>query len=342
MSTAIRKIGNQDLPAWDAFVEAAQGASFYHRAGWKTILEDVFNYRTHYLVHETDGVLSGILPLAEIKSVLFGHTLVSTPLCMSGGALVSSEIAHSELMSYACELADELQVDSLEVRGVPQIDPAWQQKDMYTLFRKSIDADNENNLKAIPRKQRAVVRKALNNGLISEATDDVDRAFDIYAESVRNLGTPVFPRKLFHKLKEVFDSDCRMLMIQSEGRDVAGVLSFYFKNEVLPHFGGGTTAARSLGGNDFMYWELMRRSADEGVEIFDFGRSKAGTGSYSFKKNWGFVPTELPYAYFLVRADQIPQVNPLNPKYQLFINTWKKLPLPIANRVGPLLSRSLS
>ena len=131
-------------------------------------------------------------------------------------------------------------------------------------------------------------------------------------------------------------------MITHEGRDIAGVLNFYFKDEVLPYYGGSLAVARSIKGvNDFMYWELMRRSVDEGLRVFDFGRSKNDTGAYKFKKNWGFNPKPLYYEYYLVKSDQVPEVNPMNPKYQMFIKAWKKLPVCISNRVGPILAKSL-
>jgi FemAB-related protein (PEP-CTERM system-associated) len=133
-----------------------------------------------------------------------------------------------------------------------------------------------------------------------------------------------------------------VLMITHEGRDVAAVMSFYFRQEVIPYYGGSTSAARNLKGvNHFMYWELMRHSCAQGYRLFDFGRSKAGTGPFSFKKNFGFEPQPLPYEYYLVTRDTMPDVNPLNPKYRLMINVWTRLPLPVANTVGPLLARSL-
>jgi len=119
------------------------------------------------------------------------------------------------------------------------------------------------------------------------------------------------------------------------------VLSFFFRNEVLPYYGGGTPRARHLGANDFMYWELMTRAADRGARLFDFGRSKIGTGSFAFKKNWGFEPEPLHYQYWLQPGREIPDHNPLNPKYRTMIAAWKRLPLPIANIIGPAIVRGI-
>ena len=130
-------------------------------------------------------------------------------------------------------------------------------------------------------------------------------------------------------------------MVTHQQQDIAGVMSFYFRDEVIPYYGGSLPISRSLKGNDFMYWELMRISCEQGIRTFDYGRSKIGTGSYSFKKNWGFTPEPLNYEYYLVKSDMIPEVNPMNPKYQMFIKAWRKLPLPLANFIGPMLAKNL-
>jgi len=194
---------------------------------------------------------------------------------------------------------------------------------------------------AIPRKQRAMVRKGIKAELESTLDDGVDRLHAIYAESVRNLGTPVFSKHWFHALREVFGEDCDVLTVTAAGAPVASVMNFYFRDEVLPYYGGGTAEARDLAANDFMYWEVMSRAALRGCRLFDFGRGKIGTGSFSFKKNWGFEPEPLRYAYRLRAGASIPDINPLNLKYRLFIGAWKRLPLPVANALGPWIVRGL-
>jgi FemAB-related protein (PEP-CTERM system-associated) len=196
-------------------------------------------------------------------------------------------------------------------------------------------------MKAIPRKQRAMVRKGIQNGLTSVCNRDVAVLHRVYAESVRNLGTPVFSRRYFKILSQVFN-DCSDIVTVVDGdRPIASVMNFYFRDEVLPYYGGGTTEARRRAGNDFMYWEVMRRAAGRGYRLFDFGRSKLGTGAFAFKHNWGFEPEKLHYRYRLAPGATIPDHNPLNPKYRLFIAAWKKLPLPLANLLGPPIVRGL-
>jgi FemAB-related protein (PEP-CTERM system-associated) len=341
-SLKIRELTDQDSPRWDAFVMATPDATFFHRAGWKAVLERAFGHRTHFLYAERNGQIEGILPLAQVKSLLFGNNLSSLPFCVYGGIVAATTEAGAALRQAACDLATRLQVDALEFRNLQDSRSGWPGKSLYVTFRKPIDPDPEVNLKGIPGRQRAMVRKGIDEGLAGEFDDGVDRIYRVYSESVRNLGTPVFSKRYMQVLRDVFNKDCDVLMITQAGRDVAGVMNFYFRDQVLPYYGGSVAAARDIRGcNHFMYWDLMRRSAERGYRLFDFGRSKEGTGPYTFKKNYGFNPEPLHYEYFLVKSQDVPNVNPTNPKYQLLIKAWEKLPLPVANTIGPFLARSL-
>lgn len=337
----IAELNSATMPSWDSFVSQCPGATFFHRAGWKAVLEQAFGHRTHYLMAMQDGEIVGVLPLAELRSALFGHHLVSTPFCVYGGVATSSDEVADALIERACQIAENLQVEDLELRNTIRRRSDWPEKDLYVTFRKPIAADQDTNMKSIPRKQRAMVRKGIDAGLAGELDLGIDRLYAIYSESVRNLGTPVFARKYFRILREVFADDCEVVLVRHEGQDIAGVMSFYFRDEVLPYYGGSVAAARELKGNDFMYWDLMCKASERGARLFDYGRSKIGTGPYSFKKNWGFEPTPLHYEYHLVTAKDVPKVDPTNPKYRHFIELWKRLPLPVANGVGPILARSL-
>ncbi|MCG8325597.1 MAG: FemAB family PEP-CTERM system-associated protein, partial [Thiotrichales bacterium] len=184
--------------------------------------------------------------------------------------------------------------------------------------------------------------KGMDPGLVSETDDDADRFFRIYAVSVRNLGTPVYPKRYFEALRSTFGNNCRILTVLKDGKPVSSVLSLYFNRTVMPYYGGGLPEARNLKAYDFMYWELMRRSCGEGMRVFDFGRSIEGTGSFSFKKNWGFEPGRLHYKQLMVQALQAPDIRPGNAKYRAYIKIWQKLPLPVANFIGPLVAKSLA
>jgi len=337
----ISLLGHADFGQWDTFVEACPEATFFHRAGWKTVIEKAFGHRTHYLLAKRNGAIVAVLPLTEIKSHLFGHSLVSNAFCVYGGIAAADEEARNTLDLHAQALARELNVGHLEYRQRSPFHTDWASQDLYFTFRKPIDPDLETNMLAIPRKQRAMVRKGIKNGLNSELDSGVGRFFSLFADNVKRHGTPALPKRYFSLLREVFGKDCEILSILHGGQLVSSVLTFYFRDEVLPYYAGDRQDARHLAANDFKYWELMRMGCERGYRMFDYGRSKVGTGQYDFKKNWGFAPTPLHYEYYLVNAQNIPQHNPLNPKYRLFIQMWRKLPTPIANTLGPHIVKNL-
>lgn len=338
---AIKRYTSEDAQRWDAFVQAAERATFFHRAAWCDLIAHEFGHRTHNLYAEHGGAVTGILPLVEIRSRLFGHALISTPFCVYGGVVAADRDSEASLIKAASDLADELRVDYLELRNREPAATEWPVKDLYVGFRKPISQDHDANLKAIPRKQRAMVRKGIAAGLEARCDEDVDVFYRVYAESVRNLGTPVLPRRWYARLKQTFGDDCEVIVVTHDGKPMAAVMSFYFRDEVHPYYGGSVWQGRDVAANDFMYWSVMQRAAERGARLFDFGRSKQDTGSYHFKKHWGFQPEPLSYAYRLVRAKEIPNVSPTNRKYSLFIKAWQRLPLPVATALGPWLARDL-
>lgn len=338
----IRPYEAGDASRWNAFVFGCPDATFFHRIEWRDIMESVFRHRTHYLLAERDGQIVAVLPLVEVKSRLFGHAMTSLPFAVYGGIAGSDAEAVDALDEAADALSRKAGVQHLEYRNLTERHPEWPRQEVYVTFRKEILADEEANMLAIPRKQRAMVRKGIKNGLVSEIDSNVDRFFALYSDNVLRHGTPALPKRFFETLMKVFGQDCEVMTITSpEGKILSTVLTFYFRDEVLPYYAGDDLAARDLAANDFKYWELMRRAGARGYKLFDYGRSKVGTGPYSFKKNWGFEPLPLSYEYRLYKRDEVPQNNPLNPKYRAFIAMWRRLPLAVANTIGPHIVRNL-
>jgi FemAB-related protein (PEP-CTERM system-associated) len=339
----VRAFATGDEQRWDTFVEATPTATFFHLAGWKHVIETAFRHRTYYLLAERGDAVTGVLPLTLVKTRLFGASLIANAFSVYGGPVAADDASLRALEDNASRLMDELGVPVLEFRSWSESRSDWVSKTgLYATFRKAIDPVVDNNMKSIPRKQRAMVRKGMQNGLESHLDGTVDRLHRIYAESVRNLGTPVFGGAYFVMLKQVFSRNCDIITITNKGLPVASVMNFYFRDEVLPYYGGGTADARRLAANDFMYWEVMRRACERGYRVFDFGRSKLGTGAYDFKRFWGFEPTPLTYQFRLAPGQQIPNLNPLNPKLKLFLEVWKRLPLAVATRLGPMIVRGLA
>ncbi|OYY66207.1 FemAB family XrtA/PEP-CTERM system-associated protein [Sphingomonas sp. 28-62-11] len=329
-----------------AFVRAHPDATPFHLPEWSIAVAHGCGQRAHCLVAErANGDIVGILPLTEISSPLFGRALVSTGFGVGGGILATGDDAVQVLGEAGWALAERLHCPTMELRGGPIPEGDWQiDSTTYLGFARDLAANDDAELAAIPRKQRAEVRKGLGNGL--EVTTgchdtDLDAHYCIYSQSVRNLGTPVFPKRLFRETLREFGESADILVVWDGEKPVAGVLSLYMNGVVYPYWGGGTQAARGLRANDLMYFALMGHARRRGCTRFDFGRSKAGTGPAAFKKNWGFDGQPLHYAKRAPTGQQPREINPMSPRYRLQVAAWRKLPLWMANTLGPMIARGL-
>src|SRR5262245_50331563 len=187
-----------------------------------------------------------------------------------------------------------------------------------------------------------MTRQGAKHGLRPDfAREHLDSFYDVYAHSVHMLGSPVFPRRLFAAIAQEFGKDCELLTIWKDDAMVAGVLTLYYEDQVLPYYGGARREAVPYAVNDFMYWELVCHAAQAGYRVFDFGRSREGTGPYNFKRHWGFEPVPLPYQYVLLDGAAMPNVSPANPKMRLAVEAWKRAPYPLTRLLGPALTRYL-
>lgn len=345
-ASSIRILQPEDESRWDTFVESVPGGTFYHLSGWRRIFEEALQHKTWYLYSESGGEIRAVLPLVQVRSKLFGNTLTSMPFLVYGGVAAMDAGASELLVNEAVRIAESLGVDSLELRdrdlgGIECGGEHWVTKSSYVTFRKAVSSDPDENMRGVPRKQRAMIRKGIKAGLEAEEDDNAARLHRALLECKRNLGTPFFGRGYLQAIKDVFRDRAEILTITRNGTLVCSVMSFKFRDEILPYYGGGGDLARKFYGNDFMYWSVMERAAQAGVRIFDYGRSREGTGAYRFKKHWGFEPEPLHYRNRLIRATQMPSVDPSNPKYRLLISGWKRLPLPVAAILGPPLARRL-
>jgi FemAB-related protein (PEP-CTERM system-associated) len=341
-AVSVEPLDDTSMALWDRFVEAAPEATFFHRAGWRTVVERAFGHPCHFLLAKRDGRITGVLPLVHVSSRLFGNRLISSACCVYGGPVASDEASLEALNGTAVHLAEDLEVDYLEYRlQRPSQRPWARSSDLYATFRRPLVPDADANLRAVPRKRRAMIRKAITQGLVSEPDPDIHRFYAVYARNVRHHGTPAYPKSYFRALLDVFGADCEILTVVNGQQPLASVLSFRFRDQVLPYHGGVTREGRHEAASDFMYWEVMRRACERGARVFDFGRSKTGTGAFAYKRIWGFEPEALHHEYLLMRASKLPDVNPLNPRYAVFIALWRRLPLFVANALGPLISRGL-
>ena len=331
------------------FIAEHPAATPFHRLEWIEAVEAGTGNRARCLLIERDGTIAGVLPLNEVHSPVFGRLLAASGFAVAGGLLLARDSAADAAAAFAAieELAARLASPAIELRGgcLPSQRAGWRvRSDAHAGFVRPLAADDAGELLAIPRKQRAEVRKGLERDLVVEVgTAERDRTahYAVYAESVRNLGTPVFPRALFDAVLNRFGDDADILTIWHEDAPVASVLSLYHRGAVMPYWGGGTRAARGLRANDRMYFELMRHARSHGATHFDFGRSKVASGAFDFKRNWGFAPEPLAYAQWTAPGIPPRDADPNSGAYSAKIALWRQLPLALANRLGPLIARGL-
>ena len=318
----------------------------FHRPAWLAAVTAGTGNAALGLIAERHGGIAAWLPLTAVRSPIFGSILASSGFAVGGGLLTDGSDP-APIFAALEELAARQSCPAIELRGgkLPGGRPGWDLRiESHCGFVRALAADDEAELLAIPRKQRAEVRKGLAKELTVEVgVSERDRAahYAVFAESVRNLGTPVFPRALFDAVLDRFGADADILTVRESGVPVSSVLSLYHRGAVMPYWGGGTWAARQLRANDRMYFELMRHARARGFTQFDFGRSKTNSGAYDFKRNWGFEPEPLSYAAWTALGCAKRDADPTSRKHAAQIALWRRLPLPLANRLGPLIARGL-
>jgi FemAB-related protein (PEP-CTERM system-associated) len=335
--------GALDDGAWDRFVRSAPDGTVFHLSAWKRVVQDIFRYAPHYLVAVERGDIRAVLPLFEVRGLLSGRALVSVPCGVYGGLCGGDGEGRRALIEEAVRTRTRLRARFVELRNLHAPEEGLPTKSLYTVFSRPIEADPEANLAAIPRKQRRMVRQGMKNDLEPRrGWEALDAFYSIYLANRRRLGSPPYSKRLFEAIRDRFGTDAELLTIWHEGRPMSGVISLFYADRVMPYYGAARPAAFSLAVNDFMYWELMRKAAADGYRVFDFGRSREGSGSYDFKRHWGFEPAPLAYQYALADGEAMPNVNPSNPKLRVFIETWKRLPLPVTAWLGPPITRWLA
>lgn len=331
---------NGERQAWDEFVRRTPGGTFFHLIGWKEVLEQTFGFAARYLVAKRAAQIVGVLPLFELRAAFSKPCLLSVPFAVEGGICSADDQARRALENAALALSEERQARYLELRdGLDS--PAFQMREgLYYRFRRSLLSSDEENFAAIPRKQRRMVRVGQQSGLVARVSrDDLDVFYDLYARSVRNLGTPVFSRRYFRRFLERFPEDCVLLTVRHNGTPAAAVLSFFFDDTVLPYYAGSRSEFFRYAVNDFMYWELMRYARQRGARMFDFGRSKKGTGAYDFKCHWGFEPEPFRYRVHVRGSEPLPDHSVSDDRVQFLRRAWRRLPLAVTKLVGPFFVR---
>ena len=342
MSVRVHTASPEDHARLDAFARAHAGP--FHLAAWGQASEAALGQRDLRLFAEEGGAITGLLPLTDRRSPLLGRALISVGFTVGGGVAATTDAARDALLAAARTEGERRGAGFVELRG-GAVPDGWAPKSgTYASFGLDVLADEDAQRLAIPRKKRADVRKgidALAEGrLVARSTQGTGAFWRAYAAAQRDHGTPVLPRRLLDELMRRLDR-AGVIEISGEGALLAAVFAFTHRDTLHLYHAAISPAAKRLRAGDAMYWWAIREAAARGLARVDFGRSKTGTGPYAYKQHWGMAPEPLTYAYAMLDGADVPDVNPNNPKFAAVTAAWRRLPLPVANVLGPYLYRHL-
>ncbi|HEY2164506.1 MAG TPA: FemAB family XrtA/PEP-CTERM system-associated protein [Gemmatimonadaceae bacterium] len=338
----LRVIETDDAALWDAFVASESKSTFCHRAGWREVLGEVLGHRTSLFVATgADGVWRGVLPLVRVRSLL-GHYLISIPFMNDGGPLGDAD-AKLALVEHAVAEARRSGAKVLELRSrVPlpgPVYPADRKVAVHLRLPETVELLWQTTFRA---KLRSQIRRPTKDGMTTRAgADQLEAFYAVFARNMRDLGTPVLPRAFFEKVARVFgDSVSFTVVYTAQGAPAAAACCLTWHDETEVTWASSLRELNHLSPNMLLYASLMEQAIGKGARVFNFGRSTPGSPTHKFKLQWGGLDVPLPWPSWSATGAASPP-SPDRPLFQVATGIWRRLPLPVANRVGPMLSRHL-
>lgn len=332
-----------DAALWQRFTESHSECDHYHRWGWKQVIENSFGWRTFYLMAEEESGITGILPLVWQKSRLFGSFLISLPYLNGGGLVTETQEAKDALVREAIALARKLGVDHLELRHRRDHNLGLPSKTNKLAVVNEVHSDEEKMWSSLGHKVRTDIRKARKSELTAEFRGEevLDDYYEVFAENMRNLGTPVYSRKFFLEMLRAFPSETFICIVRYHGSPVAVSFLMGYRETVEAGWSASRYRYLSIKPNMFLYWKILCFAGERGFHLFDFGRSTIDSGTHRFKMQWGGKEIPLQWDYWVRNGGEFPQLNPQNPRYRLAIGIWQRMPVGLTKLMGPRIARCL-
>ncbi len=329
-SCDVVRLRMDDAATWDAYVQGHAEGTLFHTTSWRNAVCDSFPHEPIYLAAVRNGQPVGLLPLFLVRSRLAGRMLVSVPYGVGGGILATDGDAVSALAYAAQSLAQERRCRVIDLRSAQASIDEWPCVDMYAAFARELPDRAENVPGWLPRKARAAARNARDKYRLTVSFDDQHLAavWRLYSITMRRLGSITYPYRFFQRLIHHTPKRHWVALVHRKGRPVAGLVTFLYRDRVMPYFFGSTEEARGCSAANFIYFSLMERGVAAGFRTFDFGRSRRdNSGSYDFKRFNGFEPVPLGYQSFVPPGETRPSLSPNAARYRLARRIWKHLPL---------------
>lgn len=328
---------------WQQFIEKHLDSSNYHRWGWKQVIEQSFRWPTFYMMAEEANSIRGILPLVWQKSWMFGSFLTSLPFLNCGGVVAETKASKDALVAEAIALAKQLGVEHLELRHRMDLELGLPSKTHKVAMVRAVEPDPKEMWAALPHKVRTDIRKGINSGFVADFGGEelLDDFYGVFARNMRDLGTPVYGRILFSEILKAFPSDSHICIVRHEGKPVAVSFLLGFRGALEAGWSSSLYDYISMKPNMFLYWKILCFAGERGYQAFDFGRSSIGSGTHRFKKQWGSKEVPLFWVYWVPDGGDLPELNNENPRYQLAIRLWQKLPVFVTKLIGPSIVKCL-
>ena len=342
-SLHIEQARTGDAEAWDAWVRRHPDASVYHRWAWRGLVETVFGHDCHYWIARSgDAGVVGVLPVVRLRSHLFGDYAVSLPFANYGGALARDDTVRAAMMDVAAQHARRLGLSHVEFRDRAPIAGEWTARTHKVLMWRDLPGDADTLWQGLGGKLRAQVRRPEREGVsvVTGREELLPAFYRVFARNMRDLGTPVYRRRLFSEVLERFDDAFIVAVFERRRPAAAGLLLPSGDRLEIP-WASSLREYNRIGVNMLLYWRCLAAAIERGYRRFDFGRSTVDSGTYRFKRQWGAEPVPCHWHYWLRRGGEPPSLSPDNPRFRLAIAAWQRLPVAVANLVGPSIVRNL-
>lgn len=327
----------------DAYVQRHPRATGYHLFAWTELLGRVFGHPTKYLVAHADGGVAGVLPLVFFRSRLFGSFGVSLPFVNYGGLVADGLEVERALLERAIDEVRAAGGRHLELRHTSQRFAHLTPKRHKVAMVLPLPETADHAWERLDRKVRNQVRKGDKSALTAAfgGAELAGEFYEVFAQNMRDLGTPVYTRRLFEEVLRTFPQTSRAFVVRHQGRPVAGSVVVWHKGAAEVPWASALRSANPLSANVFLYWQMLKFCTEQGLRTFDFGRSTPNEGTFHFKKQWGAEPRELVWEYWTAPGTQVPDMSPKNPKFDLAVRAWQRLPVSVASSLGPHIVRHI-
>lgn len=336
---AVAVCQEDDAADWQAFIAGRGHAASYHAWAWRRVFANTFGHRNLYLAARSHGRMVGVLPLVLIKSAIFGRSLTSLPFLNYGGMIAETAAAQTALLTAARDLARDERCGYVELRHIarqaPEL-PVRQHKVTMLLDLQQAGWD------ALDRKVRNQIRKAQKSALTvtTGGVEQLGSFYRVFSRNMRDLGTPVYPVRLFREVLAAFPDSTRLHVVNLAGAPIAAGFTYWTGDTVQVPWASSIVDYNSLCPNHLLYWSIIEAAVGDGRAVLDFGRSTPNEGTFKFKEQWGARPVALNWEYLLLDG-ALPNVTPANPKFRLAVEAWRRLPLSVATTLGPHVVRGI-